>query len=128
MRDFSGSWKYESFCPLRGTGGAEPQIAAPWSPRGNLEVKTDTSTGKVSGSLSFAPGVVLAISGVITPAANGLAEGIELRGEGLGSVSLLRGYFISGRESTMIVGSVVAVQNDLAKQPVGTSGPFVIYM
>lgn len=101
-----------------------PQIAAPWAPPGVLNVTTDGS-GQVTGTLTFSPGVALNVTGTVTPAVNDLPEGIELTGEGLSSINKIRGYFITG--SDHVVGTVVAVQNDLAKQPVGTTGPFVLY-
>jgi len=119
-------WYYQSFCAKAGGGAQGPQIAAPWSPRGELTVKTDPDTGKVSGELVFSPQVKLAISGALTLAAGDLPDGIELTAEGLGSVSTLRGYFIYGA-SVLIAGKVVAIRNDPAKQPVGTSGAFVLF-
>jgi hypothetical protein len=127
MANLDGTWTYYSFCPRSGTDKSPPQIAAPWAPQGTLAATTDATTGKVTGTLKFAPGVELAISGSITPAAEKLPEGIELTGEGLSSVNKIRGYFIAGSSGPMVVGTVVAVQNDLAKQPVGTSGPFVLF-
>lgn len=77
------------------------------------------------------PELVLTISGSITPAASGplpLPEGIELTGKGgRDSVYELRGYFVAGGVSPVIVGIVFAVQNDVAGQPTGTSGPFVLF-
>jgi len=105
-------------------------LAAPWAPRGDLSVSTDPA-GKVTGRLKFAPGVELAIGGTITPAAGKLPEGIDLIGEGLSAVYKIRGFFIDGiaaaASQTVIVGSVVAMRNDLAKQPDGTTGPFVMF-
>ena len=126
MASFKGKWIYYSFCPRSGTDDSPPQIAAPWAPQGKLNVTSDAATGKVTGTLKFAPGVELAINGSITPAADNLPEGIELTGEGLSSVNSIRGYFIPGSAGPVIVGTVVAVRNDLAKQPVGTSGPSVL--
>lgn len=125
MSRLEGTWIYESFCPAKGTAEAPGQIAAPWSPRGTLSVSTDPETGRVTGKLQFAPGVELAIAGALTPADKALPEGIELTGEGLSSVSSLRGFFIGGA-GNVVVGTVVAVRNDLARQPVGTQGPFVM--
>lgn len=130
MASLDGMWFYRSFCPRSGSDDSPPQIAAPWAPQGRLDVTTDATTGKVTGTLKFAPGVELAISGSITPATGNLPEGIELTGEGLSSVNSIRGYFIPISTGPgcgpVVVGTVVAVRNDLAKQPVGTSGPFVL--
>jgi hypothetical protein len=131
MESLNGTWFYESYCPLSGTKDVPPQIAAPWAPRAELNVTSETTTGKVTGTLKFAPGVELTISGALTPAAGKLPEGIELIGEGMAAVYNIRGFFIAGTtgpaSGPVIVGTVVAVRNDLAKQPVGTSGPFVLF-
>ena len=37
----------------------------------------------------------------------------------------IRGFFLAG--SDYLVGTVLAVRNDLARQPDGTSGPFVLF-
>jgi hypothetical protein len=109
----------------------------PWCPEATLSVTTDAA-GKVAGELVIplppgapAPELVLAVSGRITPAFEGpvpVPEGIELTGEGgRGSVNQLRGYFVdSGAAGLVIVGTVVAVRNDPAGEPDGTSGPFVL--
>lgn len=124
MATLNGKWSYRSFCPHSGTDDTPPQIAAPWAPPGVLEVATDGS-GKVTGTLTFAPGVALTISGTVTAASGKLPEGIELTGEGLSAVYKIRGFFLTG--SDHVIGTVVAIQNDLGKQPVGTSGPFVLF-
>ena len=124
MASFDGKWSYRSFCPQSATSDTPPQIAAPWAPPGELVVTTD-ATGKIAGTLTFAPGVALTVSGSVTPAVGKLPEGIELTGEGLSSIYNIRGFFIAG--SDHVVGTVVAIRNDLAKQPIGTSGPFVLF-
>lgn len=132
MPDLNGTWIYQSFRP--DTGPPSPLV--PWSPAGNLSVTTD-ATGKVDGKLTLPlpPGnpmseLVLTISGSVTPVVSGplpLPEGVELTGKGgRGSVYELRGYFIAGGASPVIVGTVFAVQNDAAGEPNGTSGPFVL--
>jgi hypothetical protein len=125
MANLNGKWSYRSFCPQSGTSdGAPPQIAAPWAPPGELVVTTDLA-GNVTGTLTFGPGVALTVSGTVTPVAGNLPEGIELTGEGLGAIYKIRGFFLDG--SDHVVGAVVAVQNDLAKKPIGTSGAFVLF-
>jgi hypothetical protein len=130
MFSIQGSWFYRSFCAHSGTSLAPPEIAAPWAPRGELYVTTDES-GKVTGKLSFAPGVELSVTGTTTPAAGPVPEGVDLKGEGLSAVYNIRGFVIDGTTTAasgpVIVGTVVAIANDLAKQPVGTSGPFVLW-
>ncbi len=98
-----------------------------------MEFVTD-SAGNVTGNAKLGP-IEIMIEGSITPpaagiperAANPLAEGIELviTVASTGSVYNLRGYFLTG--SDHIVGTVVSISNDLGLQPVGTSGPFVLY-
>jgi hypothetical protein len=131
MMNLDGMWFYQSFCPQRGSGESPPQIAAPWAPPGQLHATTDAATGKVTGTLKFPRGVELTISGSITPATDQMPEGIELTGENAVAAYSIRGYFIPGSAGPacgpVIVGTVVAVRNDLAKQPVGTSGPFVLF-
>jgi hypothetical protein len=85
----------------------------------------------VDGKLTFpaVPGFELRISGSITAAVPGqLPEGVELTGEGGHAfVNKLRGYFIPGSPGPVVVGTIVAVRNDPAGQPDGTSGPFVLF-
>ena len=125
MANLNGTWIYRSFRPDNG-----PPSMVPWAPPGELSVTTD-ETGKVNGKLKFpaVPGLELTISGSITPAvAEKLPEGIDLTGEGgHQSVNKLRGYFIAGSPSPVIVGTIVAVKNDPAGRPNGTSGPFVLF-
>jgi hypothetical protein len=129
MPNLNGTWLYESFRAGGSTSDADPtQIAAPWAPRGELDVATDATTGKVTGKLTFAPGINLTISGSVTPADANQPEGVELTGEGLSAVYKLRGFFISGTLGPLVVGAVVAIQNDLAKQPNGTRGPFILFL
>jgi hypothetical protein len=129
MAILSGTWIYYSFCPKSGSADSLPQLAAPWAPRGELNVSTDS--GQVKGSLTFAPGVELTVSGSITPATATVPEGVDLVGEGLSAVYNIRGFFIDGTTGPSsrpsIVGTVLAVRNDLGKQPPGTHGPFVLF-
>lgn len=133
MADLNGTWIYQSFRPDTGP----PSPLMPWSPLAKLSVTTD-ATGKVDGKLTIPlppeapmPELVLTISGLVTPAVSGplpLPEGVELTGKGgHESVYELRGYFVAGGASPVIVGTVFAVQNDAAGQPTGTSGPFVLF-
>jgi hypothetical protein len=101
MASFNGTWLYRSFCPARGTNEREPQITAPWSPLGVMDVVSDAA-GKVYGDLVFGAGqateVRLKISGTLTPERGDLPEAIDLIGNGPnGSVTQLRGYFVSGK-------------------------------
>ena len=140
MTKLEGTWIYQSLRP----SSAPPSPVVPWSPPGKLTVTTD-GTGKIEGKLNFpkAPGLVLTITGSITPPATvpatppatapaELPEGVELTGrvmlgEGRESVNKLRGYFVTGGATPVIVGTIVAEQNDPLKQPPGTSGPFVLF-
>lgn len=124
-----GKWSYRSFRhdPIvmkDGKVDGNPQLATPWAPPGELDVDTDQQ-GEVTGTLTFAPGVALKVTGNITPAADKVPAFVELTGEGLSSVNKIKGFFIPG--SDHVVGTVLCMANDLAKQPVGTVGPFVLF-
>jgi hypothetical protein len=129
----NGTWCYRSFrhAPIvlmNGKVDGEPELAALWSPAGVLEVAT-SETGEVRGTLTFAPGIALNVSGKIIPAAGKAPAAVELTGEGtvggLSSVNKIKGFFIPG--SDHVVGTILAVTNDLARHPNGTIGPFVLY-
>ena len=129
MANLNGTWIYRSFRPDKA-----PPSLVPWAPPGELSVTTD-ETGKVNGKLKFpaVPGLELTISGSITPAVAGspgklsIPEGVDLTGEGgRSSINKLRGYFVPGSSGPVIVGTIIAVQNDPAKQKDGTSGPFIL--
>jgi hypothetical protein len=127
MANLNGKWSYRSFRAGSGPKDTPSQIVVPWAPPGELLAATD-ATGKVTGTLRFGPGVELTINGSITPAEGHLfwhiPEGIELTGEGLSAVYNVRGFFI---DDDHVVGTVVAVRNDLAEQPDGTNGPFALF-
>lgn len=127
MENLDGKWIYQSFRPECGDGEMPAQIAVQWAGGGNFNGTTDPKTGIVSGTLSFGPGIELAISGSTTPAGEHGPRGVELKGEGHSSLYRIQGYFIEGNPNPLIVGTVVAVHADLAKQRDGTSGPFVLY-
>lgn len=126
----SGRFLYQSFRngPIDVSGGkviGSPVLAEPWTPVGTLDVKTDTVMGDVSGTLTFRPGVVLQVTGKITPAVDPLPAAVELKGEGLGAVYQIKGWFVP--DGDHLVGSVLCLAGDLAKQPVGTVGPFILF-
>ena len=125
-----GRWSYRSFRqdPIVVKDGlveGDPELAAPWSPVGVLDVRTG-ETGEVSGTLSFAPGVALEVFGSITHATDTSPASVSLVGQGLGSVNRIKGYFIPG--SDHVVGSILCTAHDLLKQPNGTIGPFVLFL
>jgi hypothetical protein len=125
----NGKWAYCSFRadPVVVEDGkveGNPNLAMPWAPLGKLDAETDTA-GNVKGTLTFAPGVALAISGHITPATGPLPPSLEVTAEGLSAVYRIKGFFVA--EGDHVVGTVLNVANDLGKQPVGTLGPFVLY-
>ncbi|MGH6796133.1 MAG: hypothetical protein ACREDD_09790 [Methylocella sp.] len=125
MAQLNGRWSYRSFRSVA-NGTLSPTVL-PWAPPGELVATTD-ATGKITGKLTFAHGwVALTVTGSVTPAAEkeGLPEGIEVTGEGLMAVYKLRGYFLD--HSGHVVGTVIAVRNDLGQQPDGTSGPFALF-
>ena len=84
----------------------------------------------MTGKLTFAPGVELEVSGTMTPASKDSPEGVELTGKGLTAEYRIKGFYIDGTQTAasgrLIVGTVVAVHNDLARQPDKTSGPFIL--
>ena len=126
MHQFNGQFHYRSFCPKAGGKDRAAQITAPWTPPGVLTVATD-ETGKVTGTLKFGAAAELKVSGSITPASekDGLPEGFDLVGEGMTAVYRVRGYFVEGVQR--VTGSVLSTQNDLAGQPPGTIGPFILF-
>lgn len=125
----NGKWSYRSFRhePIvvkNGQVEGNPELAAPWSSPGVLEVAT-RETGEVMGTLTFAPGVALKVSGKITASTDKCPASVELTGEGLSSVNKIKGFFIPG--SDHVVGTIMCVANDLLKRPNGTVGPFVLF-
>jgi hypothetical protein len=130
----NGKWWYQSFCPLAAVVDNETtpplvsvpaQIAGPWTPASIMELKTDEN-GKVTGTAKLGP-IDFTISGSVTHAIDKIPEGIELVVvvEKFSAVYNLRGFFLAN--SDHIIGTVVAINNDLGWQPVGTSGPFVMF-
>ena len=79
------------------------------------------SDGQCEGPFEFK------IGGSVKPAVDSIPEGVELvvTVERVAAVYNLRGFFLAN--SDHIVGTVVSIGNDLGFQPVGTSGPFVLY-
>ena len=127
---FSGKFNYQSFynSPIKVEDGAlegSPILAEPWTPLGTLDVLTDTVTGDVTGTLTFRPGVVLTVTGKVYSAVDPLPAFTELTGAGLGAEYRIKGWFIPTNEQ--IVGSVLSIGGDLARQAVGTVGPFVCF-
>lgn len=132
MATLNGKYFYRSFTSRAGTAvpSVKPEIAAPWTPPGVLEVATDEN-GKVAGTLSF-PGytpTVFTVTGSVTPATGDTPEGILLKGEASFAVYDIRGFFLADRGSDHVIGTVVAIQNDLglSPRPNGTSGPFYLF-
>ncbi len=134
MKELQGKWNYQSFCSFAGVVDRSktppdvkrpPLIAAPWTPPSEMAFQTDPSA-KVTGSAKLGQ-VEFKINGSITPATDGIPEGVELvvTVDAFATVYNLRGYFLA--DSDHIVGTVVAISNDLGDQPDGTTGPFVLY-
>jgi hypothetical protein len=129
-RILNGRWHYRSFRhePILvkdGNVDRNPQLATPWAPLGELNANANDA-GEVMGTLKFTPpGVAVKITGHITPATDKLPASVELTGEMLPTVYKIKGFFITGSDN--LVGTVMSVANDLAKQPVGTAGAFVLY-
>jgi hypothetical protein len=134
MKELQGKWNYQSFVSLAAIvdrAKTPPDvkrpafIAAPWTPPSVMELVTDAS-GKVAGSAKLGP-YEFKISGSVRPAVDSIPEGVELvvTVESTATVYNLRGYFLTN--SDHVVGTVVAISNDLGFQPAGTSGPFILY-
>ena len=126
----NGKWSYRSFRhePIvlkDGQVEGNPELATPWSPPGGVLEAITGETGEVTGTLTFAPGVALKVSGKIVPATEKSPPSVELIGEGLSSVNKIKGFFIPG--SDHVVGTIMCVANDPSKQPNGTLGPFVLF-
>jgi hypothetical protein len=124
-----GKWAYRSFRhePIALKNGqveGNPELAIPWSPPGILDVNTGDS-GDVRGTLSFATGVVLDVSGKIKASSDKCPASVELIGEGFYSVNKIKGFFIPG--SDHVVGTIMCLTNDLLRLPNGTLGPFVLF-
>jgi hypothetical protein len=124
----NGRWSYRSFRhdPIvvdQGEVVGEPELAVAWAPLGVLLASTGAD-GTVSGTLTFAPGVVLEVSGAIVPATDSGLASVSLIGRGLGSVNRIKGFFMP--DSGHVVGTILCTANDLLKQPNGTAGPFVL--
>ena len=134
MKQIQGKWYYQSFCQSaadvdRSKSPPEvkkpPLIAGPWTPPSIMELVTD-AVGNVTGTAKLGP-IDFKISGSVKPESDKIPEGIELEVtvEKFAAVYKLRGFFLAN--SDHIVGTVVAISNDLGFQPDGTSGPFVLY-
>lgn len=124
----NGSWHYRSFRhdPIVVRDGkvvGEPDLGVPWAPRAVLLARTDAD-GRVSGTLTFSPGIVLEVAGSVAPATDNAPASVTLTGKGLGSVNRIKGFFIP--ESGHVVGTILCTEHDLLKQPNGTAGPFVL--
>ena len=96
-----------------------------WTPPSVMEFVTDAS-GKVTGNAKLGQ-LEFKIDGSVKPAADNIPEGVRTRRDcgTCCSVYNLRGFFLAN--SDHIVGTVVSIGNDLAYQPIGMSGPFVLY-
>jgi hypothetical protein len=124
----SGRYSYQSFrnMPFEVKDGQPvpyPSLAQPWTPPGVLDVKTDPATDEVTGTLDFGNGAVLSVSGRVMPAGGRLPAGFELTGTLGDAVYQIRGWFVP--EANRLVGTVLALANDLAKAPDGTAGYLV---
>ena len=126
MPALNGNWSYQSFRPHVKVGDIPAQIAGVWTPPSVMKLTTSES-GQVTGTAVIRPGVAFNVRGAVTPRlSDAIPEGVELVVDGFAGASYrLRGYFLTG--SDHVVGSVVAVTDDLGGWPVGTSGPFVLF-
>lgn len=131
---FEGDWLFQSFFERVGAAGETGKWdVLPWTPPGSMSVRT-AADGSVTGQLKFVTST-LAIVGQLTLALPGeppgekspgrlpVPPGVRLTGAGLGATYEIRGFFIAPDQ---IVGTSRCISGDLAKQPDGTSGPFVL--
>jgi len=134
VKELQGKWNYQSFCSFAAIVDRTKTppdvkrpalIAGPWTPPAIMEFVTDAS-GKVTGNAKAGP-FEFKIGGTVRPAVDGVPEGVELvvTVEKAAAEYKLQGFFLAN--SDHIVGAVVSVGNDLGLQPIGTSGPFVLY-
>ena len=134
MKELQGKWNYQSFCSFAANVDRTKNppdvkrpalVAGPWTPPSVMEFVTDAS-GEITGSAKLGP-YEFKISGSVRPVVDSIPEGVELvvTVESTATVYNLRGYFLTN--SDHVVGTVVAISNDLGFQPAGTSGPFVLY-
>ena len=127
-----GKWNYCSFHDERTPMASSPaQLAIPWLPFSVLDARTDEA-GKVTGTLTVPGGTVFGHfrRGEAVPvplsAHYKLTHVVELTGvTGDGTEYRLRGWFTP--EVGPVAGTAVCVAKDLAGQPNGTAGPFVLY-
>ena len=147
--DLAGTWNYQSFLVLP----TEAELAGPpgtavtartWA-KGRLVVPE--AAGEFRGELTFAPGVTLSLHGHIAAATDLVPATLEATGEGLegvtrGAIYTLRGWIVasSSNGQQQVRGGVLAVRGpaipgtdpvqfadrELAGQPIGTAGAFVL--
>jgi hypothetical protein len=87
------------------------------------------------------PPSVLKVSGRILPGSDSQPASLEAMGEGNGAIFKIAGWFVpdspsryhfppqkpdTSKETISVRGSVMAVKNDIAQQPDGTVGAFVL--
>jgi hypothetical protein len=125
----AGQFLYQSFRngPILLIGGKVAEsitLAQPWTPMGTLDVKTTSAGGDVIGTLTFRPGIELKVSGKISSPSASMTASVDLKGEGHGAVYQIKGWLVSDNH---FVGSVLCISGDLARQPNGTVGYFVLF-
>lgn len=133
----SGQFHYQSFYngPIQVCDGkveGTPILAEPWSPVGTLDVAT-ADFGEVFGRIVFPSNgsprlqgeTVLNVTGRFTPASEHSQARVELRGEGMGAIYQIHGWFVP--DTGRVVGTVLCLAGDLAKRPVGTTGAFILF-
>jgi hypothetical protein len=137
VNEINGKWWYQSFCPLAAIVDRtqsppkvqlSAQIAGPWTPSTIMEFKTEAD--KIAGSAKLGS-YTFKINGSLTPVIDStgfkIPKGFELTivVDGIPTEYKLRGFFLINTKH--LVGTVVAIRNDLGGQPDGTSGPFLLF-
>ena len=126
----NGRWAYRSFrhAPIvivDGQVDGTPELALPWSPPGVLQATTDAE-GRVTGTLTFGPGIALKVDGQVHPATDKMPPSVELIGAGMTSVNRIKGYFVP--DSDHVVGTIERIENrrllivEILEQPHGAHG------
>lgn len=146
LPDLSGTWNYQSFLVLptdaeRAGPPGTAVTARTWA-KGSLLIPTGNGAD-FRAELTFAPGVTLSLRGQLVAATELIPATLDAIGEGLegitrGSVYTTRGWIVA--DGQQVRGSVLAVRGpaipgsdpvqfadrELAGQPIGTAGEFVL--
>ena len=131
-----GTWNHQSFLvkPTLAEWEAPPSstiTAEKWA-KGTLTI-SESEDDRIVGELVFAPGITLSVHGHILPATEAVPAVLEATGKGSSEATKGAAYQITGwiifaqdSERPTIRGSILAVTPDLAEEPIGKVGAFVL--